>query len=463
MVPKLSISTSGAGVVVYQDDIDKTQFHYFPKGAKLNLGENLLEFSVKYWGIGSEFLIQDENGIIRSSTGAILSGRASIDLSQWQRINIIEIISRDFNIKNPKLTPLILTDVKVQPVFAENTLNFGENSDKIFPETVQLASSFNYLLATGNNQFGLFVGTMIEGTNITPNSDFAINVYGKAEFIGDPWTVTIKADLSRVWSYTRRQFGASVGYKWFKIDSVKYSRIVQDLVSKQIVTLNFKEGSFDNEQYGRQIFDMGRQIFEAINTQIGSQIGFFRFEPNPQPEGKLHSPRSIPFVPHINLSYGEQSIKSSQKTQFDLTISYTGRVKISEGTSITLAVKCNEATKQYFQDLGDPERPCIDAQKVEEMNRRLAAEKAEKDLMLKELNDKLSEKQDDLLNRLLNGEITEEQYNKAIEIVTEQHRKALESLYGVTANEDRRFIVSPVFSRESIIKFSYRQIMNQLE
>lgn len=408
MAAKLSGGTAAAGVVAYQDHLDPNQFHYVPANAECILGESLSEFSARYWGIGNAFYMQDENGSIKSVAGALLAGRASIDISSSQREKIRTAIARAYGVNDPKLIPLMLQNVKVQPVIGERTLRLGADSDIIFPDTLQLATSFNYLVGTGNSLFASFVGAQDTGTEPVPDPSFGINMVGDAEFQGDPWRVKVTADLSQVWSYTRQQFSAGISFGWWRINLGDYDRIIQDMSRKQVIKLEFEEGSLDNEKFGRQIFELGKELFQAVSQQASAQEGFFKFEPNPTPAPSEQpgSGKSWAFRPFINLSYGEQSIRSTQSMHYEATVNYHGRVTRQVPASMTLAVGCNPSTQQHFRDLGYPDQPCITADKVATMQARLGKEH--------ETKSRLAEL---LLEKFIMDEITEKEYYRKIALL----------------------------------------------
>lgn len=101
---KLSQSLSEAGVTAYQDDVDPSVFHYYPMAAECKLGETLTEFKVTYWGIGSPYIARIENDYY-DAVGAILAGRATVDITEVQRNKITEAIRSKYNLE-PKLSPL---------------------------------------------------------------------------------------------------------------------------------------------------------------------------------------------------------------------------------------------------------------------------------------------------------------------------------------------------------------------
>lgn len=407
MAAKLSGGTAKEGVVAYQDHEDPSQFHYIPANIDCVLGDNLQEFSVKYWGVGAPYYIQEGDKYV-SITGAVISGSVALDISEQQRQAIKGEITRVYGIPEPRLKPMVLTDVSVTPVLAEKTLGLGPNSDIDFPPSVNFGNAFNYLVGTGNKLFADFVAINTKGSDITPSPAFGINMSGWAEFVGDPWVVKVSADLAQVWQYAREKFSAGVSVGWFKIGGAEYKDLITDLVREQIIRLDFIEGSLDTEKFGRQIFEMGKEMFEALNQQITAGEGYFQFETNPTPEPSPapNSWISWPWKPSINLGYGKDAINTKQGIKYTQEITYTGRVKLLVPSGMTLAVACGMGTEQHFQDLGDPDVPCITSEKVKLFNERIQKEEEKKDVFINNLNRLLEA-------GLITFEQYIEEYNKA--------------------------------------------------
>jgi hypothetical protein len=381
MVAIFSKATRAEGVIAYRDSENPNQFLYYPQS------------------IGNR---------VDSSVGAVLSGRAKLDISEFQRRKIIAQIQKDFGVQSPQLKPLFLSNVKVQPVLATNTLKLGPSSDIKFPSTIQLGTSFNYLVGTAQNSlFAQFVAGQTQGEKLTVNSGFGINIVGEAEFEGDPWTVTVEADLSQVWTYVRKRVSAGVSLGWFRISLGEYTKIIEELQRQQIIKITYKEGSGETEKYGRQIFEMGKEIFEAVNRQANAQTGFFKFEPNRAPELQSGGGGGWGWSFSVNLAYSSQAIKSTQSMRYQNTISYKGRFKKPIPASMSLAVSCNSASAQFFQDLGNVSEPCITQAKIEAFQKRTGEEFDRKQRLLERLEE-----------RYALGEISEEQYRRAVDIIS---------------------------------------------
>lgn len=404
MVAILSRGVTVPGVQAFQDSDRTTQFVYYPTTVTCIPGETLQDFKVTYWGIGKPFFMQ-KNNRIDSVVGAVLAGRATIDISSEQRQMLIEQIRKAYGVRNPALIPLPLQNVRVQPVIANNTLSIDKDADIKFPETIQLGTAFNYQIGTGNSLFAQFVATQGQGDKFIPNPAFGINIVGEAEFLGEEWTVEVEANLNQVWSYVRKRVSLAISLGWFKFKLGDYEKIIQDLQRDKIIKLRLVEGSLDTEKYGRYFLEMGKEIFTAINQQANSEVGFFKFEPSRDMTPSASSTLWTWDV-SVNLAYGEQSLKFSQSLSYKNTISYSGRLRRLVPASMTLAVTCNQKSKNLFQDLGNVTEPCITPAKADEFQKRLMAEVTKKQPLL-----------DRIYNSYILGSISQEQYERAMLII----------------------------------------------
>lgn len=410
MVARFSSGTSVKGVVAYQDHQDPAQFFYIPTSVPLVIGDTLEDFNVTYFGVSARHQVYDPGaGIYRSVVGAALAGRAKVGLTDSQRKSISAQIKKVFGGGDPKLLPLPLKTVSVKPVLAKATLGIETGvGDVEFPTDVVFETAFNYVIAARNELFGTFAAAQGQGSDVTPNPQFGINVVGEAEFQGDPWTVDIDIDLSQVWSYVRKQIGVSVSWGWFRLGSASYTSIMQDLTRTFKSSIKLVEGSLDTDKFGRQILEFGKTLFEEINKKAISGEGFFKFEPNPDVSNNDNPSgggSSWPWSVSVNASYYEQHF--NQSIQFKQTISYTGRFWRRIPFSMTLAVQCNSATSKYFIDLNSAD-PCVTPQKVNDLNARITAEIAKKQPLLKRLAE-----------QLVNGQITPEDYQKKVKLIME--------------------------------------------
>lgn len=423
--PKFYSGFSYKGVDVFQDAGDSNQFYFVPSSCDLVLGETLKNFKTTYWGIGKPFYVKLSTGQVKSVQGAIVSGTGVFDITDGQRKSVLAEIKKIYGISNPLLKKLALKNITVQPIFAENTLEFGQNSDVKFPTTISIGNDFNFLLSTGNNLFGQVVAKSEPNWRVTPNSNFGINVVGEAEFIGAPWKATVRADLSQVWKEVRQKYSASLKIGWFKIGSAEFNDLSQELIKKQIIKFDLEEGSLDNEKYGRQIFEAIRKVLETVNSQAMAGDGYFKFEPNPRTsevrngdDGKFTGWWGL----SINGAYNSAHFK--QSINFEETISYKGRFLSKIPMSLTLVVNCSPATESMFIDLTNSSERCVTDDKALETNRRLEAEAKAKNIKILDLEIKYAE-----------GKITSEQYDKLL---------ALYNQY--TFTEDFNAVPSPFIS-----------------
>jgi hypothetical protein len=404
MAPRFSSGIADGNTIAYQDDADPSQWHYIPGTANLVFGETLTDFEVVYWGINDKPYYADMgDGSFKSSSGGILAGRAKIDITAAQRASILAEITRVKGISAPSLMPLSLKNIKVKPVIASKVLGVNPE-DVIFPETLQLGTTFSYNVSAKGTLFSNVVAASNIESQVVSRPSFSVNVEGEAEFVGDPWVASISCDLSQVWSYTRTQISASLSYGWITIGSLDYDKIAQNLIKNQIIKLETTEGSLDNEKYGRQILESVKVVFEKINTQAIGGEGFFRFEPNPSPQGTGGAGNGSPWWPwnlSINASYAENTF--TQVTKFNQVVSYKGRFRMPMGCSMVLAVKCNPSSQHLFQDLQNINSPCLSQEKLDGFQRRVTKEQSLKTRKLAEYYAKVE-----------NDEWTPEKYMKMV-------------------------------------------------
>lgn len=405
--PKFSRGTAIPGVIAYQDSDDPTQFWYLPTSIPLVLGGSLQSFGVKYWGVAQPFRVEQVDGFQKSIVGATLSGKAKIDITQDQRDKLTAELRKAYGVQNPKLLPLAIKDAKVQPVMATNSLGLSASGDVVFPSTVSISIPFAYTVGSGNNRlFAQYVSTQGQNSvGLTEDPSFAVNVVGVAEFVGDPWEQKCTADLAQVWNKVRSKASVSVGWGWFRLGSAEYSSVVQDLTKSGVISCDWKEGSLDTEKYGRQLFELAKEVFQALNSRAAAGEGFFKFEPNPEPQ-EISSGSEGGWWPwRVSVNAGYSSAHFTQAIHWEQKVSYTGRFWWAVPVSMVLAVRCNTATATMFLELGNSEA-CITQAKADALNARVAREKDAKGAHLNKL-----------LADLANGKITPEQFERAYAIL----------------------------------------------
>jgi hypothetical protein len=318
----------------------------------------------------------------------------NIDLSPQQRQQLIAQIQNDFHIANPKLLPLHLANPTLQNTVLDQIVGFGDGIQSIFPTNFQIGSDFAFAVGSRNSGFAQVVGNLSHSPNgetIVADPHFGMNLAANAEFVGDPWTADIDCDLGQVWSQTRSSFGGSASLGWFRIGSAQYSSIAQALQRAGACTYDMKEGSMDTATFGRQVMEMTKDMFTQINNAAAGGQGFFKFEPNPEAPavggGGGGGINLFGWSVSINLSYSSASF--TQSIKWHTRVSYTGHAMYPVALGTALAVACNQATAQYFEDLRDATEPCITQAKVDLFNARLTAEIKAKAPLYADLRQKL--------------------------------------------------------------------------
>ncbi len=410
MAGKLNKSVAADGVIAYQDHTDPKKFHYMPARIDAVLGQTLRDFQCKYYGIGSKpNWVHTTGSNWLDVSGGVLNGQAVPDITETQKKAILQEIVKVYQIDDPYLVPLTLYDAKVAPVFAKSVQEIGGNGSVNFPSEIQFGNSFNFNISSGNSLFSQLVASQTIGDHST-GSDIGINISGKLNLYGDPWTARIRADLSQVWSYVRDQVEGGLSLGWFNF-GVGYDSIAQDLQKKNIIQIEYIEGS-GSEEFGRSLLDATRKVFEAINAQITTGEGMFKFEPNPNPQQPIDPKNSwgaslLPWSVSLNMSFTRNSFK--QSIIFDETVSLKGFVKIPVNTSMNLAVLCAPQTCGLFYDATLDKNECITPEKLQAFFNRAAQE-------LKLKNEKLEEYEQSLIN----GKITFESYEKLVALMNDR-------------------------------------------
>jgi hypothetical protein len=383
MAGRLNRPAAANGVVAYQDYDNPDQFHYFPLRIDAVKGDTLKAFQVSYFGINAKPYWVDVGGRnYRSLVGGTLSGTAIPDITTVQRADITKAIQDRYQVKKPILVPMLLEEVSVQPIFAKHISEMGEDNSSTFPSRVTLGASFGYQVGSGNSLFSEMVGG--ERENSDPSPDFAVNMYGQCELYADPWVAEIHADLSRVWEYTRTQVNVGASLGWFNL-GVNIDKITQELISKGIVTMKFRQGG-GGKDFGWQMLNSTKTLFEAINKQVVSGEGLFKFEPNPTPQEPAKNDnwgaKLLPFTVSVNTSYVSNVFK--QEITFDEVVTFEGMVPVLLSGSMSLALPCTLDTEKSFYDVQLKEQGCITKAKSDGLQNRISAEVAAKDAKIRE-------------------------------------------------------------------------------
>lgn len=418
MTGRLNKSVVADGVIAYQDRENPRKFHYMPARIDAVLNSTLNNFKVQYYGIGEKPHWVKGNTEYLNLCGGIVSGQAVLDITTTQRESILKEIERVYRVDEPFLTPLILKDAEANPVFAKTPQEIGGGGSLDWPREIQFGSSFNFNIDSGNSLFPQLVArSIVGGDGQLVGSDIGINISGTVQLYGDPWTARITADLSQVWSYVRSQVRSHATIGWFNLDNASYERITQELYRNNIIKVEYIEGT-GGKEYGRQLLESTRVVFQAINNQILAGEGIFKFKPNPDPqqppesEGTWRSEEtwageSLPYQVSVNMSFQKQSFE--QSIHFEQEISYTGVIDIPVHSSMNLGGLCGPQTSSMFHDITEGTQGCYTAEKDDAFVKRVN----------KELDAK-AERQDYFWNLFLASRITFSQYQELMAMTNNQ-------------------------------------------
>lgn len=405
------------GIIAFQDKENPEKFEYFPSGAQAVLGDTLNSFDCTYYGIGgTPQWVQAGNNNYLNTAGGVVSGQMRFDATQEQLEALVEEIGRVYEIENPSLVPAMITNTSAQPVFAQGVANLGGNSEYTFPESVQVGSQFNFVIDSGNSLFAQLIASQRTRGSQGPDSPLVgMNIQGDLQLYGEPFKARIKADLSQVWEYVRDQVDAGVRFGWFNFGT-QFDSIAQSLQKENIIQVEYIEGRADSE-FGLQLLESTKTVFEAINAQITAGEGMFRFEPNPDPQEPKEKDSWLadlaPWSVGINTSFVRQSFE--QSILFDQTVSFQGIFTIPVNSSVNLGVVCGADTQNMFYDLTLGENGCITSRKTDALQKRISKEVAAKEAKIEEYE-----------KRLLDGKIDLKTYEALVamlntRMLTENH------------------------------------------
>lgn len=410
MTARLNKPCAKDGVLAYQDSDDPATFHYFPARIDAVAKETIVDYDVKYYGINAKpFFVDLGNRNYQSCVGATVSGQAVADITKAQADAITKEAIRVYKVRDVNLVPLTLQDVTVQPILAKNIVEMGGASTVTFPERLQIGTQFGFNVNSGNSLFAELVGN--QGSDDRASSpDIGINFYGLAELRADKWIAEITADLSQVWEYTRTKVDVSARLGWFNLGGGSLDRITQELIKKNIVKIRYVEGG-GGKEFGRQLLETTKTLFEAISAQITSGEGMFKFEPNPTPQEPPASKDSLggdllPWRVSVNASYVSNSFK--QKIDFQQTIEFEGNVLTAFNGNMALALPCGPSTSAHFYDLQLKEPGCITKAKADGLQARIGKEVGAKDKKVKEY-----------LAKVERGEWTIQQYGDMLALLNQ--------------------------------------------
>ncbi|WP_017655782.1 hypothetical protein [Fortiea contorta] len=392
------------GVIAYPDSENRNNYFYIPIKCECLLDNNIQQFKLTYWGIGKQFLQKQENGKIANTVGAIFTGKVTPDISPQQRHQLIKQIIKTFGVEKPQLTPLPLTNIKIQPFIGEQVWSIGKDADILFPETWQIGTNFHFLIGTGNQSFTKHVGYQKRGIKLTSHPPIGINIVGECEFKPEAFSAEIEADLSKVWSYVRQRVSDKIAWEWLDLKFTEYQKLIQDMLREKVIKLTVKPGNINLQKSNWLALEIGRKIFAAVNNQGISETGYFRFEPNPttQTYSKLEDGTFWLGKTAINLSYGAQAIPSSPAVYYKSDIDYSESLTATIPIALLFNIQCNADSAEFFQDLGNVSESCITDEKIQQLQQRMIPEIFKQTQFFNRL-----------YNRLIAKEITQQQYEQA--------------------------------------------------
>jgi hypothetical protein len=391
MAGVINRAVAAKGVIAFQERTNPEQFVYFPGSGQAVLGDTLESFDCRYYGIGPKpQWVQAGPGKYLDLAGGVVSGKVRFDATETQKADLRKEIQRVYEIDEPELVPAMLKNTTAKPVFAQGVADLGGNSKYAFPTAVQVGSSFNYSIDSGNSLFPQLIAGRNQNTSDLSSPTIGMNISGSLEVYGEPFEARMHADLKQVWEYVRDQVDVSAKLGWFNLTS-SFDKIAQTLQKDNIIQMEFIQGRADSE-FGLQLLDATRKVFEAINAQITAGEGMFRFEPNPAPQEPKDPDKSwfsslSPWSVGLNLSFIRNSF--NQSITYDQTVRFEGIYTIPVTSSMNLGVVCGSKTSDMFYDVTEAENGCITEAKNKDMQDRIAKEVDAKNSRIQEYEDKL--------------------------------------------------------------------------
>jgi hypothetical protein len=440
MAGVINRAVAANGVIAFQDRQNPRLFEYFPGNGDAVLGDTLKSFECSYYGIGKtpQWVQAGQNYL--NLAGGVVSGQMRFDATRDQLAALREEIGRVYEIDDAQLVPVILNEASAQPVFAQGVANLGGNSEYTFPSTVALGSTFNFTIDSGNSLFPQLIAGLNRNPAGVSSPTIGMNISGKLQLYGEPFEARLRADLKQVWEYVRDQVDVKANLGFFNLTS-HLDRIAQDLQRESIIQMEFIEGRADSE-FGLQLLESTRVVFEAINAQITSGEGMFKFDPNPDPQEPKDPEKDwfaslAPWSVGVNLSFIRNSFK--QSITFDQTVKFQGLFTIPVSSSFNLGVICSRTTEHMFHDATLVEDGCITPQKLKDLQGRISKEVAKKEEMIQGYEDRLLRGMIDLktfetlvamLNTRMLTEKHESDRRSAEDIVREVEQYAYRHAYG---------------------------------
>src|SRR6185437_5230598 len=418
-------AVAAKGIIGFQVREDPTTFFYFPSSGQAVLGDTLESFKCSYYGIGATpQWVQAGSLKYLDLAGGTVAGKVRFDATKEQLEAITDEINRIYEIDDPELVPVILQETKAQPVFAQGVADLGGNSKYSFPEQVNVGSSFNFNIDSGNSLFPQLIAGLNKNDGQGESAPtIGMNISGKLQLYGEPFEARLRADLKQVWEYVRDQVDVGAQLGWFNLSS-RFDKIAQDLQRESIIQMEFIQGRADST-FGLQLLESTKVVFEAINSKIVSGEGMFRFEPNPTPQEPKDPEKSwfaslAPWSVGLNMSFVRNSFK--QSITFDQRVKFQGLFTIPVTSSFNLGVTCSASTQNMFFDSTIGKNGCITKEKLTALQARISKEVVAKNIRIEEYTQKL-----------LDGKITLEVFETLVALLntimlTEQGPKGARSV-----------------------------------
>jgi hypothetical protein len=427
------------GIIAFQDRENPAKFEYFPSSGQAVLGDTLESFNCSYYGIGgTPQWVQAGPLKYLDLAGGVVAGKVRFDASEDQLKAIADEISRIYEIDEPELVPVILQETKAQPVFAQGVAGLGGSSKYSFPEQVNVGSSFNFNIDSGNSLFPQLIAGLNKNADEQSAPTIGMNISGKLQLYGEPFEARLRADLKQVWEYVRDKVDVGAQLGWFNFSS-QFDKIAQDLQKESIIQMEFIQGRADST-FGLQLLESTKVVFEAINAKITAGEGMFRFEPNPTPQEPKDPEKSwfaslAPWSVGLNMSFVRQSFK--QSITFDQTVKFQGIFTIPVTSSFNLGVVCSPSTQNMFHDVTTGKNGCITPEKTKALQQRISKEVVAKNIRIEEYT-----------QRLLDGKITLQVFETLVAMLntimlTEQGPKDTRSVEDIMRKvEDQAFRIA---------------------
>jgi len=441
MAGVINRAVAAKGIIAFQDREDPTTFVYFPSSGQAVLGDTLESFKCSYYGIGATpQWVQAGSLKYLDLAGGTVAGKVRFDATKEQLEAITDEINRIYEIDDPELVPVILQETKAQPVFAQGVADLGGNSKYSFPEQVNVGSSFNFNIDSGNSLFPQLIAGLNKNDGQGESAPtIGMNISGKLQLYGEPFEARLRADLKQVWEYVRDQVDVGAQLGWFNLSS-RFDKIAQDLQRESIIQMEFIQGRADST-FGLQLLESTKVVFEAINSKIVSGEGMFRFEPNPTPQEPKDPEKSwfaslAPWSVGLNMSFVRNSFK--QSITFDQRVKFQGLFTIPVTSSFNLGVTCSASTQNMFFDSTIGKNGCITKEKLTALQARISKEVVAKNIRIEEYTQKL-----------LDGKITLEVFETLVALLntimlTEQGPKGARSVEDMLSRSRIRPSASPL-------------------